>query len=187
MTELEKMQRAKMYIDKLANGIDPLTDKEASDDSVLNQVRVSRCLFYVSEVLARVIDNGGEVGKKIVVKELPFTVTGEQLAAVEITENAVGVSVIADRINAVLEDGIKHIPATHISGWLVVNGFLQENVYGNKKEKVTTTKGEALGIFTVDGVSAKGVAYRKNIYSAQAQKYIVENIVKIEDEMTRDR
>ena len=26
MTELEKMQRAKMYIDKPANGIDPLTD-----------------------------------------------------------------------------------------------------------------------------------------------------------------
>lgn len=26
MTELEKMQRAKMYIDKLANGVDPLTD-----------------------------------------------------------------------------------------------------------------------------------------------------------------
>ena len=26
MTELEKMQRAKMHIDKLANGIDPLTD-----------------------------------------------------------------------------------------------------------------------------------------------------------------
>ena len=25
-TELEKMQRAKMHIDKLANGIDPLTD-----------------------------------------------------------------------------------------------------------------------------------------------------------------
>lgn len=187
MTELEKMQRAKMYIDKLANGIDPLTDKEAANDPVLNQVRVSRCLFYVSEVLARVIDNGGEVGKKVVVKELPFTVTQEQLAKVEITENTVGVSVIADRINAVLEDGIKHIPATHISGWLVANGFLQENIYGNKKEKITTAKGEALGIFTVDCVSAKGVAYRKNIYSAQAQKYIVENIVKIDNEINRDR
>ena len=28
MTELEKMQREKMCIDKLANGIDPLTDNE---------------------------------------------------------------------------------------------------------------------------------------------------------------
>ena len=64
MTELEKMQRAKMYIDKLANGIDPLTDNEMTDDRTLNNVRVSRCLFYVSEVLGKVIDNGGEVGRK---------------------------------------------------------------------------------------------------------------------------
>ena len=64
MTELEKMQRAKMYIDKLANGVDPLTDAEITSDSTLNNVRISRCLFYVSEVLGKVIDNGGEVGRK---------------------------------------------------------------------------------------------------------------------------
>lgn len=43
MTEFEKMQRAKMYIDKLANGIDPLTDTEIMCDSTLNNVRISRC------------------------------------------------------------------------------------------------------------------------------------------------
>ena len=185
MTELEKMQRAKMYIDKLANGVDPLTDKEVNDDSVLNQVRISRCLFYVSEILAKVIDNGGEVGKRAVVKELPFTVTEEQLAQVEITEDAVGVSVIAMRINAVLNDGVRHIPATHISGWLAAHGYLQENTYANKKAKVTTERGEALGIFTVEGVSSKGITYRKNIYSAQAQRFIIENAAKIEAEMNQ--
>ena len=39
MTELETMQRAKMYMDKLARGIDPITNQEISDDSVLNNVR----------------------------------------------------------------------------------------------------------------------------------------------------
>ena len=38
MTELEIMQRAKMYIDKLAQGIDPITDREVPEDSVLNNV-----------------------------------------------------------------------------------------------------------------------------------------------------
>ena len=51
MTELETMQRAKMYLDKLANGINPLTDQPASDSDCINQVRISRCLFYVSDVL----------------------------------------------------------------------------------------------------------------------------------------
>lgn len=43
MTELEKMQRAKMYIDKLANEVDPLTDAEVTSDSTLNNVRISKC------------------------------------------------------------------------------------------------------------------------------------------------
>ena len=59
MTELEKMQRAKVYIDKLANGIDPLSDTQVSNDDVINQVEVSRCLFYVSDVLRKLIENGG--------------------------------------------------------------------------------------------------------------------------------
>ena len=44
MTELETMQRAKMYLDKLARGIDPITDREMPEDAVLNNVRICRCL-----------------------------------------------------------------------------------------------------------------------------------------------
>ena len=46
MTDLEIMQRAKQYIDSLANGIDPLSGKPVKDNDVINQVRISRCLFY---------------------------------------------------------------------------------------------------------------------------------------------
>lgn len=46
MTELEIMQHAKGYLDKLAKGIDPLTDQEVPEDDVINNVRISRCLFY---------------------------------------------------------------------------------------------------------------------------------------------
>ena len=47
MTELETMQRAKMYLDKLARGVDPITDRELPEDTVLNNVRICRCLHYV--------------------------------------------------------------------------------------------------------------------------------------------
>ncbi len=36
MAELEVMQRAKMYMDKLAQGIDPISGCEMSEDSTLN-------------------------------------------------------------------------------------------------------------------------------------------------------
>jgi hypothetical protein len=36
MSELETMQQAKMYLDKLAQGIDPITNREIPEDSTLN-------------------------------------------------------------------------------------------------------------------------------------------------------
>ena len=58
-TELEIMIHAKTYLDKLANGINPLTDEVLPETDVVNQVRISRCLFFVSDVLRQVIDKGG--------------------------------------------------------------------------------------------------------------------------------
>ena len=70
MTELETVQRAKMYMDKLAQGIDPISGQELPEDSALNNVRLARCFFYVSGILDQVIANGGVVGAKQ--KKNPF-------------------------------------------------------------------------------------------------------------------
>ena len=51
MTELEKIVYAKSFIDKLANGINPLDDTLIPDGDVVNNVRLSRCFFYVSSIL----------------------------------------------------------------------------------------------------------------------------------------
>lgn len=48
MTELEKIKRAKMYMDKLANGINPLDDSRVPETELINNVRLSRCFFFVS-------------------------------------------------------------------------------------------------------------------------------------------
>lgn len=62
MTELETMKRAKMYIDKLANGINPLDNTNVSEDDIINNVRISRCFFYISNILRQVIENIGTKG-----------------------------------------------------------------------------------------------------------------------------
>ena len=78
MTELETLQRAKMYMEKLAQGIDPITGVELPEDSALNNVRLARCFFYVSGVLDRVIANDGYIGAKPKVKRVPFAITPEE-------------------------------------------------------------------------------------------------------------
>lgn len=55
MTDLDIMQRAKMYMEKLAQGIDPISDQEIPEDSVLNNVRLARCFFYMSGILDQVL------------------------------------------------------------------------------------------------------------------------------------
>ena len=72
MTELEKLERARMYMDKLANGIDPISDTEAPDSDIINNIRLSRCFFYVSDILRQVIENGGTVPQKKE-KKVPFS------------------------------------------------------------------------------------------------------------------
>ena len=56
MTEIEKIEYAKSFIDKLANGINPLDDTPIPEDDIVNNVRLSRCFFYVSTILQKEID-----------------------------------------------------------------------------------------------------------------------------------
>ena len=100
MTDLEIMQRARAYIEKMANGVNPITDQPVPDYETLNDVRISRCLFYVSDVLRQVIENGGEIGKKKAAKKQPFMISQEQLRNFELSEKPISVSEVTRRINA---------------------------------------------------------------------------------------
>lgn len=179
MTELEIMKRAKSYVDMLANGVDPISGEGVAEDNFINNVRISRCLFYVSDVLQKVIDNGGTAAKRGTADLIPFAITDEQAAQIEITDTPVGIADFTKRINAVIDAGVKPLAATQITGWLLTNGYLAENIYGGKKKKVVSPRGMAIGIETVDGVTKTGVPYQKNVYTAQAQGFIVENLNKI--------
>lgn len=64
MTELEKIEYTKSFIDDLANGINPLDGTPVPDGELLNNVRISRCMFYVSDILRQVVENSEGKNKK---------------------------------------------------------------------------------------------------------------------------
>lgn len=64
MTELEKIEYTKGFVDKLAEGINPIDGTLIAEGDLLNNVRISRCMYYVSDILRRVIENGGTESKK---------------------------------------------------------------------------------------------------------------------------
>ena len=44
-----------MYIDKLANGVDPITDSEMEGDTVLNNVRLARTRQFILDNLTAML------------------------------------------------------------------------------------------------------------------------------------
>ena len=98
MTEIEIIARAQMYLEKLANGIDPLTNKEVPENDVVNNVRISRCLFYSSGILKQIIDNKGKF-KLELPDRAEFTITPEQLSRFDYSDYPISISEITKRIN----------------------------------------------------------------------------------------
>lgn len=179
MTELEKLQRAKMYIDKMANGINPIDDKPFADDDAINHVRISRCLFYVSDVLNQVIANNGVVGKTKKTKspKVPFALSLEAIKKFTPSEIPMSVKEISDRLNEMVDlEKCKKISSNTINNWLVEINLLEIQFSSEgKKTKRPTQQGNDLGIFVEDRMGMYG-PYSIVLYNAHAQQFIVDNI-----------
>ena len=183
MTELEKLERARMYLDKLANGIDPLTDRELPEDTVLNNVRLARCFFYASDVLRRVIENGGEIQVAKKPKKQGFSLTPEQLANFRFSASPISISDLVEKINGVIDtDKMKKISTTVITNWLLERGFLQEVVKEDgKKSRRPTEQGNDIGLSTEDRVTVRD-SFTVVLYNADAQAFILDHLVAITEE-----
>ena len=180
MTELETLQRAKMYIDKMAKGIDPLTDMEIPEDSVLNQVRISRCLYYVSDVLGRVIANDGHVGPKPQQILREFSITPEILAMVPISQEPVRVTQLVQTIADTINDaGMRKLKTTVITDWLMNIGFLvKHDLPDGKTIRVPTPEGNRIGIFLQSRQGQYG-EYNAVYYSPEAQRFVLDNLLSL--------
>lgn len=175
MTELETMQRAKMYMDKLAQGIDPITNREVHDDSVLNNVRLARCFFYVSDILGQIIDNGGLIGGKQ--KLAPFTINLDQIGKVRVSQEPVRVTQLVDMIwEAVADPGMKKLKTTVITDWLIEKGFLEKQTGPDgKNRRIPTQNGLTLGLSMQIRQGQHG-DYQAVFYNSHAQQFVLDHL-----------
>ena len=178
MTELELMQHAKGYLDKLAKGIDPLTGREVPEGEIINNVRISRCLFYVSDVLRQVIENGGIQVKAVRNSEkAPFALSFEERARYPFGDWPATASVIAHRLNELVDlNAMQKLKTTSITGFLMQSGLLfEEESPSGRKNKRPTEAGKSLGITTTVRTGQNG-EYTAVIYSMEAQQFILDNL-----------
>jgi len=176
VTELEKMQRAKMYIDKLANGINPLDDTPIAQNDLVSNARISRCLTYVSDILRQVIENEGRIGKTGSPKN-PFPFSDDMAARFAYSDIPIPISEITKRINDLIDtEQYKKVSYNSITAWLVENGALAVlEAADGKTSKTPTAKGTELGITTVKRMGLNG-EYTSVLYNRNAQRLILENL-----------
>lgn len=177
MTELEMLRRAKLYMDKLAQGSDPITGDELPEDSVLNQVRLARCFFYVSGILQQVIDNGGYVGRKP--KKGEFVLT-QKMLHLSPSKRPLRISEFAEMLAAAADDpNAKRPKTTVITDWLISKGFMKKTMDPEGKPKRLPTEiGKQIGLSTGTRQGQYG-EYLAVYYSQEAQQFLLDHLEEI--------
>jgi len=179
MIELEKLAQMRSYLDCLAKGVDPTSGEILPEDTVLNNIQLSRCFFSVSDILRRVSENGGAIGRRQKVVLPPFSMQSDAYDQIEITTAPAMIKQFTDRINGMVDAGaMQKLKVTALTSWLVKNGYLREEMVNDKKRKAPTKKGEELGILSEFREGQYG-GYLVILYSEDAQRLLVSNLDQI--------
>ena len=179
MTEFEKIQRAKMYLDKLANGVNPIDNTAVAPTDVVRNERVVNCFKYISEVLGKQLANAPAPKKEY----KPFYLPLELRNNFEYSDTPIYGSEILRRINVLAEPlGCKKLKSTHFFLALIELGLLSEvAVTENRATRRPTDLGLSIGVILEPKTRPDGTNYVSVLYQKPAQRFIVDNIDAIID------
>ena len=173
MADIEKLRKVKQCIDSLAEGLNPFTGQPLPEEDIVNDVRVSRSLFLASAFLQEQMQ--GKTEKKNGKKQA-FRLSLEERDRVEFSFRPISASELARRMNnAAGTQDCKKITYRQITDWLVEVGMLKlvENVAGTQRRP--TESGKKMGISVESRIGQSG-PYQVVLYSAEAQRFIVDNV-----------
>ena len=171
----KKVSVALDWIKKLANGINPIDGSVLSDNDIVNNVHISRCLYFVAEILEKTAQKKISTAKQY---EKEFYLSPEDMSRVSITEKS-SISVLVKDINSIIPSNMKPLSYSTVTNWLIKHGYLDVIVTEDgRKTKVPTDLGKSLGISTEQRFGSNG-EYTAVIYNANAQRFILDNLLQV--------
>jgi len=176
MEDINKLKAACMYMESMALGINPVTNRRVPDDDTLSEMGVQRCCLYIRDVLHKVIENDGKIGKR-----RKFTVTDDLKSKIELSEMPIGINEFARLINSVKDESMRGISGTKIASWLAKEGYIStEKIGENKTRKVLNERSAEIGIISERKVNNfTGEVYDQLLYGLDAQRFIIANLENI--------
>lgn len=177
MLNINELRSVYAKLNKLSNGIDPITGKTINAID-LNNAETKLLFQQLLEVVTTYGKILNAISDGIVLKiEKPvkepkcnFSVQNQAISSLQPSAEPISISMIANNINSKLvSDNMKKISAIQLNQWLLKNGYLQI-VDGNK---VASTLGEKIGIITQEKTNI--VSY----YTPEAQRFIFSKLPEI--------
>lgn len=180
--EQSKLDVAIKYVERIADGCNPVNNVPLENDDVLNNPNIIRCMHFIKDVLEEVRNNGGMIsGKSGKEPALPFPL--EVLDGFSYVEDKSITHVLNQIYEPIAELNVKKVSVTKVTSALKEEGYLldEPNTETGKTRKVPSVKGKELGIYIVER-EYHGRMFQSVTYNRNAQEYVVRLIRKLLEE-----
>jgi len=176
-SEFEKIEKAKIILQKIAKGINPITGEQIEDNSFLNDARMIRCFYFVAEVLDNVRKGAYGPTKNKLTK---FVITPEQKKRVEFPPNKIGVNEFSRCINSCIDLSIsKKLSGVELNNKLKKLGILSEEPTAKGKTRTVINENSINYGFESERRTYNGVEYEMVVINDKGKKYLLDNIESI--------
>lgn len=177
--DMKKLETAILYLQRIADGNNPVNNMPVKEDSVINNPNVIRCMYFIKEVLEEVRRNGGYIGrtqKKSDLPDFPLDV----LDGFVYKEDK-PITRVVEQINELIDTAVyRKLSYRPVTQYLKQNGYLEEvNTESGKNVTGVTEMGNAMGIYSEKRISMRGQEYMAILYGKKAQEFIVSHMAEI--------
>ena len=181
MEKMQRLQKAKLYLEMLSCSMDPTTQEFIKSD-ILQKQEIKDMLKYISTVLEELIGNNGEVIK--VTKPMNFQASKLNKQAIILSNTPIQLSALMTRINKQVDTKtMRKLGASKVSKWLIEQGYLvneKVSVLKEVSQLTITDNAESFGIVMDNKVDEKtGEIKPCVLLTRKAQEYIVDNLENI--------
>ncbi|TCL62282.1 hypothetical protein EDC14_102625 [Hydrogenispora ethanolica] len=174
----EKIVMAKLVLEKIAGGVNPLTHEAIPQDSFLNEPKIIRCFYFVAEILDQVARgayrSGG--GKPAAA----FVITPEQKQRLQFTPGKIGVNEFAKCVNLSLDlNQSKKLTGVELNKRLKKLGVLSEESGPDGKTRTITNQKSLDYGFESEKRSYNGAEYTMVVLNEKGKRYLLDNLESI--------
>lgn len=175
MEKEEKLLLADKYISSLAKGLHPITKAVLPEDSVINDVKIVRCLYFVSEAIKEAMN----CDKKKAERKKPFSISQNEISRFKISNGEITISAIVKKLNELKNDeNMVKLTTKPITQWLLNCDLLQEVEENGKTVKRPTESGKSMGMSVRRMITDYGF-FNAVVYNSKAQQFLLDNLLSI--------